>query len=105
MWGSDFRGSERNFTIGQRKAPKFGVIFQKYSLKFGKIIEKIRENANFSEIFIIFGNYGNNFITMGTIRNIIWLGFSGGFAGGAERPLPEVRNFSKKFLEICHGKY
>ena len=56
VWGGPiFRGWNEILQLG--KALKFGVIFQKSALKLikiCKIIGKIRKNANFSEIFLIF---------------------------------------------------
>ena len=52
VWGGPiFEG--RNEIFQFEKALKFGVIFQKYSLKLTswKFIEKIREKCQFSELF------------------------------------------------------
>ena len=53
FWGGPiFEGRNENLRFG--KALQFGVIFQKYALKLikiWKIIENLRENANFSESF------------------------------------------------------
>ena len=56
VWGGPiFRGWNEILLLG--KPLKFRIIFQKYALKLikiCKIIGKIRENADFSEIFLIF---------------------------------------------------
>ena len=47
--GPIFRGWNEIFSIG--KSPEFGVIFQKYALKLGKLLSKFEKNANFSGDF------------------------------------------------------
>ena len=60
--GSDFLGSERNFTIGQ--SPKIWGIFQKrikINKKFKNYCENSRKMQIFSDIFEIFWrDYGKN---------------------------------------------
>ena len=58
--GSDFRGSDRNFTIGQ--SPKIWGKFSKICIKIHKNLKKYRENGRKMQIFrkfFIFGwDYG-----------------------------------------------
>ena len=84
MGGPIFRGCNEILLLG--KALKFGVIFQKYALKFiknWKILRKFEKNAKFSENILILGQ--TNFFSMGKIRNIIWTGYNGGSGDGARR--------------------
>ena len=52
--GSDFRGSERNFTIGQ--SPKIYGNFLKICIKIN--MRKFEKNTKFSDFFIFGGTMG-----------------------------------------------
>ena len=78
VWGGPiFEGRNEMFQF--EKALKFGVIFQKYSLKLKKI-EKNWENSREMQFFPKFFWFSG---TMGKI-SIIWAGYIGG--SGAEPP-------------------
>ena len=93
--GPIFRGWNEILLLG--RALKFGVLFLKYALKiinFEKLLRKFEKKCKFFGKFVNF-LASHKFLIMGKIRNIIMIGFNGGFGGP-----PKV----KKFQEICQNR-